>query len=78
MIPTESAFNNPTSISPQICIGENSKTFFKITVDEERGALLAHISSRAYNGFPGTTWSMGIDHFLMPPPSIAVNGGRPF
>ena len=58
--------------APQVCILQSSYTLLKITVLEDRGAMLANITTIAHRGCGN------VDHYLTPPPSLAVNGGRPF
>jgi hypothetical protein len=58
--------------TPQVCLGISSQTTLKITVQEDRGAILANITTSAHRacGYK--------DHFMTPPPSFTVNGGKAF
>jgi hypothetical protein len=66
--------NPPASCAgtPQICLVQETNLTLSLSVAEDRGGIQGHIFASAHrcNGLK--------DHFLAPPPSIAINGGRPF
>lgn len=56
----------------QVCLSMASEFGLRLEVTEDRGAMVAHITTHAHR-------SQGHkDHFIQPPFAVAVNGGRAF
>lgn len=55
-----------------ICMTANSDVHLRLSVDEDRGAVVGSISTAAHRqcGYK--------DHYIEPPPFVQINGGRPF
>ena len=58
--------------APQVCLYQQSTLILSLTIAEDRGAVLANITSSSHR------CSGYIDHYIQPPIGFQVNGGRPF
>lgn len=56
----------------QVCLKQVSYMIFQISVAQDRGAVVANLSSSAHR------CSGSVDHYLQPPVAFQINGGRPF
>jgi hypothetical protein len=63
---------SPCTGTVQVCIASSSELSLRIEVNENRGAILGHITTGAHRGGGST------DHYAQPPFDVFINGGRAF
>ena len=64
--------NVDCSGAPQVCLRQESSLILRISVAQDRGAILANLTATAHR------CSGSKDHYLQPPIAFQINGGRPF
>lgn len=71
--PVTTTFIAPTCTNqPHVCMYQRTMLIFRLTVDEDRGAVIAHLATTAGRGCGYT------DRYIRPPMAMSVNGGRAF